>query len=389
MQLYAAGPRLKRAFGEIVVIDDDGSQSPYVMLVGLQRMIYSWISPNSKEGVDLAVPYLRSIIAALLALTFTAFIAVVTIEFGYLCAAITALMLALSNWLVVFGPDLFWICADFFVPFVLGWLLGDPSRPIKQRRLLAIFFTFSCLLKCLCGFDYITNIFAAVAVPFIYYGLRRGTPLRQIAMRILRYGALSVAAFGAAIVLQIMQFHFVQKETSHSVAFFFNEARMRIASNGEGISNRYDNAVLSVLHKLHFAARHDVLAEHFLIPLRPVLRYFRYLSMGATTVPLPIHSLVIPVGFFVVGFPIALWLYRKRYREDASAKTDCVTAWMWATLAALLISHFWVVAANGHMTHTFFNAIVFYIPFLPMVYVAIGISITTLVSKLKQQTIAS
>jgi hypothetical protein len=62
---------------------------------------------------------------------------------------------------------------------------------------------------------------------------------------------------------------------------------------------------------------------------------------------------------------IAFWFRRKRLcNVIKSGAADRSTAWMWSTLVALAISHLWVVAANGHMTHTFFNAIVFYIPFL-------------------------
>ncbi len=93
--------------------------------------------------------------------------------------------------------------------------------------------------------------------------------------------------------------------------------------------------------------------------------------MGAVTIPSPFHSLQIPIGLFVIGFVIACWLLRKRLRAKPHSR---VSAWIAAASAALVVSHLWVVAANGHMTHTFFNAIVFHIPFLPMAYVAFGIA---------------
>lgn len=382
LDLYADAPTQERIFGEIQVQDGEGRYSPYFMQVGLQRILYSALSPHSKAGVARAIPLLRGLIEALLALTFTLFAAVVSKEFGYLCAGLTASMLALSNWLIVFAPDLFWICFTFFAPFVLGFLLGDPARPVGQRRLLAVLFTFFCLLKCLCGFDYTTNIFAAVAVPFLYYGLRRGMTLGRIAARVAGYGALSIGAFCLAILLQMMQFAFVERNENGSMAAFLKEVHRRTLSNGEGLRNGYDSAVLAVLHRLHVSSAYDGRLEHFLVPLRPVLRYFRYLSMGALTVPLPIHALTIPIGVFVACFVIVFWRQRKQLRSAAlRGGTDRVTAWMWSTLAALAISHLWVVAANGHMTHTFFNAIVFYIPFLPMVYVGASFAVASLLRR--------
>ncbi|HZL27809.1 MAG TPA: hypothetical protein VFC39_14885 [Acidobacteriaceae bacterium] len=385
MELYADGPTLQRNLGEMRLYGGDNTTYPYIMQAGLQRMMYSWISPHSEAGVDRAIPYLRSLIAAALALAFTAFIFIVGKEFGYLTGLLTAIMLSLSDWLIVFGPELFWISVLFFIPFILAWLLGDPARPIKQQRLLAFLFTFFCLIKCLCGFDYITNISAGVAVPFIYYGLRRGIPPPQIALRIIRYGALSFVAFVSAILLQIMQLRFVEKVSLSGVKYFFSEARRRTMSNGEGIGSGYDNAVLAVLHKLHVPLSSDARIVPYLIPLRPLLRYVRYLTMGAITVPFPIHSLRIPIGFFVIGFALVFWSQRKRLKISKARPASRRTAWMIATLAALVISHLWVVAANGHMTHTFFNAIVFYIPFLPMAYVAVGIACVKLRDDLRHR----
>jgi hypothetical protein len=386
MELYAGGPSLQRNFGEIQVSVSQRTV-PYFMQVGLQRIIYSWLSPHNKAGVDRSIPYIRAMIEIALALTLVTFIAVIRFEFGFLCAGITTTLLALSNWLIIFAPDLFWVSATFFAPFVLAWTLGDPLRPVNQQRLLAILFALFCLVKCLCGFDYTTNIFAAVAVPFIYYGLRRGVPFRKTAMRILQYGAISIAAFSVAIGLQVVQYAFVQRDSRDNVMSFFNEARRRTLSNEEGFSNRYETTVLSTFHRvIHFSQTNDPWIEHYLVPLRPVLRYVRYLTMGAVTMPLPRLSVPVPIGLFVIGFLMIFWFRRKRlYSVITSGAADRSTAWMWSTLAALAISHLWVVAANGHMTHTFFNAIVFYIPFLPMVYVMLGIAITAMLRRIDTQ----
>ncbi len=388
MELYAKGPALLRNFGEIelptadIQMPEVNGYTRYPMQVGLQRLFYSWISPHSPEGVDRAVPYLRILIEALSALTFTAFVFVVWAEFNYVSAATAAVLLALSNWLIVFSPDLFYISVTFFIPFVLVWLLGDPSRSKRQRWLLAFLYTLFCLLKSLCGYDYITNIFAAAAVPLLYYGLRRGNPLPKIFMRIVRYGVLSIFAFCLTVSIQLMQFAFVQKDFHESLHSFTTEAGRRTLSGGEGISNRYDNSVLSILHRLHVSPAHDAAVRPHLVLLRPFLRYIRYLWMGAATVPLPAHSLKLPIGLFIAVFLVVFWFQRKRLCSAlSSGPLDPVTAWMWASLSALLVSHIWVVVANGHMTHTFFNAIVFYIPFLPMVYAGAGIALASAVGR--------
>ena len=96
------------------------------------------------------------------------------------------------------------------------------------------------------------------------------------------------------------------------------------------------------------------------------------------TIPLGSHALQLPIGLFVGGVVLTAWLQPERIKRAMfSGASDRLSAWTVATLAALLITHLWVVAANGHMTHTFFNAIVFYIPFLPMVYVLLAAAIAS------------
>lgn len=378
LSLYAGNSSLEGRIGEMQLLDYGGEYSPYVMSVGLQRIVYSFLAPGTRDGVDRAIPYLRGLIEALLALTFTLFVIVVRREFGTTCAILTTVMLALSNWLIIFAPDLFWISATFFMPFVVVWLWGDPDGPARQRRMVALLFTVCCFVKCLCGYDYTTNVLGAAAVPLLYYGLRRGVPLGNTLARIARYGALGVAAFSAAIVLQVLQFKFVGNNAAGSLSAFLKEVRRRTLSNGEGLGTGYDNAMLSLLHRLHMSPSHDHAMEPYLILLRPVLRYFRYLSMGALTIPLGSHALQLPIGLFVAGVVLTAWLQRERIKRAMfSGASDRLSAWTVATLAALLITHLWVVAANGHMTHTFFNAIVFYIPFLPMVYVLLAAAIAS------------
>jgi hypothetical protein len=285
LELYAGNSSLQGRIGEIQLLDGDGKYHPYVMSVGLQRIGYSLLSPSTPAGVERAVPYLRGLIEALLAFTLTMFVGVTKREFGYTAAVITAVMLSLSNWLIVFAPDLFWISVTFFLPFVVVWQWGDPDRSAKQQRMVALLFTMCCFVKCLCGYDYTTNVLGAAAVPLLYYGLKRGTPLRDIAARIARYAALSIVAFFAATLLQIAQFKFVEKSTNGSMSAFLKEVHRRTLSNGEGVGSGYDNAVLSLLHRIHMSPSHDQAVDRYLVPMRPVLRYFRYLSMGAVTIP--------------------------------------------------------------------------------------------------------
>ncbi len=116
MEFYAEGPALQRDFGEIKLLGGDGKYSPYYMQVGLQRIVFSGLSPRSSQGVDRAIPLMETLVAGASALTFTAFLAVVEMEFGLLCASLTLLLLAFSNWLVIFAPDLFWVSATFSCP---------------------------------------------------------------------------------------------------------------------------------------------------------------------------------------------------------------------------------------------------------------------------------
>jgi hypothetical protein len=152
-----------------------------------------------------------------------------------------------------------------------------------------------------------------------------------------------------------MQYAFVQKNLRGSLVYFSKEAGRRTLSNGEGLSSGYDAGVFLVLHKLHLFQSHDGVIT-LSSSSAPYSSLCSISLDGAATIPLPINSLKLPIGVFVAGFLAVFWRQKcQPLNTITSGPADHTTAWMWAALAAMFISHIWVVVANGHMTHTFFK----------------------------------
>lgn len=98
----------------------------------------------------------------------------------------------LSPWIRSFAPNLYWVEFTWFVPMLLGILcLNKPKQKLLWYALLFL----SVLVKCLCGFEYLSTILVGAilfpAAEWLYYKERRKTLFRVI----LTLGLLSITAF--------------------------------------------------------------------------------------------------------------------------------------------------------------------------------------------------
>lgn len=107
----------------------------------------------------------------------------------------------LSPWVRSFAPNLYWVEFTWFVPMLLGILcLNMP----KQKLLWYVLFFLSILIKCLCGFEYLSTILVGAvlfpAAEWICYKDRRKKLFRVI----LTLGLLSVVAFLVVYIFTAM-----------------------------------------------------------------------------------------------------------------------------------------------------------------------------------------
>ena len=148
--------------------------STYMSQPGGQGMVFSLfdrlipLSPQTKLGLFYALTALLSAIA----LTFI--IGWFYDEFGGWVAIFVIGSAVLSQWLTVFGKNLWWSLWAFYLPMIVVMYLLKRYRETLDRQLIrfGIVIFISVFIKCFInGFEYITTTLVMMMTPCIYYAI--------------------------------------------------------------------------------------------------------------------------------------------------------------------------------------------------------------------------
>ena len=149
--------------------------SPYMSQTGGQAMIFSAldgllpVSPPTK----LILFYLLSSLLSATALTLI--ILWFHSEFGATAALFAACSMILSQWLIVYGRDLWWSIWAFYLPMIAVMYFLKNKRPRCAHHFIAFgtLIFMAVFVKCLInGFEFITTTLIMMFIPFVYYSIR-------------------------------------------------------------------------------------------------------------------------------------------------------------------------------------------------------------------------
>ena len=124
-------------------------------------------------------------------------------EFGLSAALFVLASMVLSQWLTVFGRNLWWGLWAFYLPMVaVMYFLKYRRTPTNRHFITFGFLSFIAIfLKCLInGYEYITTTLIMMVIPFVYYGIIDRLSVRQF----LRGTLMAVFGSGLAIFLSLM-----------------------------------------------------------------------------------------------------------------------------------------------------------------------------------------
>lgn len=116
-------------------------------------------------------------------------------RYGYFLSGVFLVVSTASPWITNFAANLYWVEFTWFIPMLLGLLcLNCPAKRGWLYPLIAL----AVLVKCLCGYEYITTIMAG-AVLFLCEAWYTNEPERaRISRTILGVGVSCVLGFAAA-----------------------------------------------------------------------------------------------------------------------------------------------------------------------------------------------
>lgn len=136
---------------------EKGSLNSYVSQYGLQGKIFRLIYKVLHNG-ELVVRLSQLMASLFLAITVVLLCVLIKKKYNMLMASCFFLVFWLSPWIVNFARNIYWVEFTWFIPMAIG-LFCSIYIESKKVRVISYFLTFlAILIKCLCGYEYISAI---------------------------------------------------------------------------------------------------------------------------------------------------------------------------------------------------------------------------------------
>lgn len=190
----------------------DGEFQTYMLYKsqsGGQAWVFSLLDSLSPFAASTNLRLFRALTALLTAATLAALILWFYLQFGWLRALTVLLTSLLSQWLTLFGRNLFYSVWDYFLPMVAALFLLDREsrgRALNEPRFYLTVGLLLLLKGFLSGYDFLLPPMGMVATALVYYALKDQWGLWKFTRRLLWTGlacALGVLASFAILAAQI------------------------------------------------------------------------------------------------------------------------------------------------------------------------------------------
>lgn len=357
-------------FGTLLLPDGE----PYLSQFGLQGMVMAWLSPG-----DQLYGAFRIATALLTAAVLAAAVVACWRAWGGRAAAVLLLFLTTSWWLNAFGLSTYWQLWTMLLPTLLPMLIW-PKLGAGRRKWLRGGALIAALvfLKCLCGYEFISTMLLAVAAGVAFHEFRGRFDLKFL-RTVVGAGLAGLVGFLGALAVHIAQLvvmfgsadHIWERVTARTFEPQDTAPVLALLRSwnepvwGWLVADSDNPFRLWLLQAINY-----LISPAVELPDRPFAGFgpVRYFGFGPSPYAFPVWV------FIVIWALLAVQAFRGRQADAAIQRRLAVAAGL-----GLLGAWSWLVLAYGHMVfHLHIDTIVFYLPFLPLVYVMIAIRVQTI-----------
>lgn len=274
------------------------------------------------------------------------------------------LALALSPWTLTFSHSLYWVPFTIVLPFMLMLNKGHLLHKGKVLQALALVFL-AMLLKCLCGYEYITTVTLFACAGYVFSCAANGFEVKFKHLAFIL--SACVAGFIAALSLHIIQLHHAND------ALGFNTILNRAETH---TGTKSDERAAELLIK-HLASRpgneslisilaSDFSAHKFLFAFTAFKEYFYLPAVQWRKLSIPFGWFILISSLVSLVFPTLFFTKKINQYKKLSI----------ISLGALLIMagvFSWQILAWHHMVvHYHLNGQLFAYGIVPLAAIAIG-----------------
>lgn len=276
-------------------------------------------------------------------------------QFGLFSALTVLLLLTLSQWLVVFSNNLYWMFFLIVLPFFTSlFFLNKESSEQKalSMELLCFAMFIAVLIKSLAGYEYMSTIMIAMVTPFLFFFIRDSWSFKQLVKRVFLVSIAALAGFILAILIHILQLSYFLGGLSKGLNIVWGTVIKRTHGNPDDVHEVYraslESGTLEVISKYWNGVAFD---------LNSIVGAFGAVRFG---------ELII----FSLGVSIATTLLIHHKFPAKKRLNYAILASIWMSVLAPIS---WYVLAKGHSyIHTHMNHVLWYVPFLFFVFAYIG-----------------
>ncbi len=242
----------------------------YTSQVGLQGYIFSFLY----NKLHMPFWFLKLICCALLSIIIVAICYLISKKYNYLMGAIFYITFLLSPWIVSFARNLYWVEFTWFLPGLLGLLI---SMNYSKRKILLPCIFLSILVKCLCGYEYITTIMLFTISFFIidFFVTKDTSKRKEIFKTTIMVGLCCLLAFLVALLIHsIMRGNGNILNGFKAIYKYDIQRRTFISPNdtsifGKHVQSTLDATIISVVSK-YFTWKTDIILGvqgQFFVPI--------------------------------------------------------------------------------------------------------------------------
>jgi len=206
----ALSPARNGSLDDTVFYDDNHREiaktvvTAYVGQYGLQGKVFRHLSHLMKE--ENIIQNLHLICSVLAAAVFVIISFMLSRKYNYVLAGCFYIVFWLSPWVVNFARNFYWLEFIWFVPAALGLLCVWKLENLKCRIFCYAASFAAILVKCLCGYEYISAVMMGlIAFPVIEllaaFAAHDRKKIRLLVRSIFILGILALLGFAAALCL--------------------------------------------------------------------------------------------------------------------------------------------------------------------------------------------
>lgn len=166
----------------------------YSSQLGLQGYVFSFLY----NKIHMPFWMMKLICCTILAVTIMLISYMIFKKYGKLMGSIFYITFLLSPWVVAFAKNLYWVEFTWFLPVLFGLIL---SANYKKKKIWVPCIFIAVLIKCLCGYEYISTIMLGTIAVFIvdFFTTKEKEQRKEIFKTTIIVGVACLSAFIIAL----------------------------------------------------------------------------------------------------------------------------------------------------------------------------------------------